>query len=100
MLTDDARVYLATHFRSKRDALLKQRDLDRQTVRRNITNFEQAEKVVGYHNMFKAECDYMVALAHAHADGVKKAYALDGQPLTQQAIDNEIMPEVEKILSH
>src|ERR1039458_5143137 len=99
MLSADARVYLATHFRKRRDELLKQRDINRQTVSRNIINFEDAEKVVGYLNMFQPDCDFISGLAHAHAEAVQKAYELDGQPITQHIIDQEIMPEVERILN-
>jgi uncharacterized protein (TIGR02391 family) len=99
MLHGDSSVYLATHFRSKQDALLKKREIDRQTVSRNIINFEDAEKVVGYLNMFQPDCDFMAGLAHAHAEAVLKAYELEGQPLTQKIIDTEIMPQVEKILA-
>lgn len=98
MLSADASVYLVTHFRKRRDELLKQRDINRQTVSRNIINFEDAEKVVGYLNMFQPDCDFISGLATAHAEAVQKAYELEGQPLTQRVIDEEIMPEVEKIL--
>ena len=98
MLNGDASVYLATHFRKRRDELLKQRDINRQTVSRNIIHFEDAEKVVGYLNMFQPDCDFISGLAHAHAEAVQKAYELDGQLMTQHVIDQEIMPEVDRIL--
>jgi pyrimidine deaminase RibD-like protein len=98
VLSNDAKVYLETLFRKRRDELLKQREIDRRTTWRNIIHFEDAEKVVGYINMFQPDCDFISRVAHAHADAVEKAYALDDQLLTQEVIDRELMPEVEKIL--
>ncbi len=98
MLSKDARVYLETLFRKRRDEFLKRREIDRQTTWRNIINFEDAERVVGYINMFQPDCEFISKLAHAHAEAVEKAYALDGQLLTQEVLDRELMPEVEKLL--
>jgi pyrimidine deaminase RibD-like protein len=98
LLSADASVYLATYFRKRRDELLRQRSINRKTVSRNIINFEEAEKVVGYLNMFQPDCDFISGVANAHAEAVQKAYELDGQPMTQRVIDQEIMLEVEKIL--
>jgi pyrimidine deaminase RibD-like protein len=99
MLSGESSVYFATYFRRKRNALLKQREINRKTVSRNIINFDEAVKVVGYLNMFQPDCDFISGMAQAHAEAAQKAYELDGQPLTQQIIDTEIMPEVEKILA-
>ena len=99
MLDGGSSVYFATYFHGKRNALLKQREVNRKTVCRNIINFDEAVKVVGYLNMFQPDCDFISGMAQAHAEAAQKAYELDGQPLTQQIIDTEIMPEVEKILA-
>jgi uncharacterized protein (TIGR02391 family) len=99
VLNGDASVYLATVFRSKKDALQKRREIDRKTVSRNMTNFEQAEKVVGYLNMFQPDGEFIAGVAHAWADAVHGAYGVANQPLTQKIIDSEIMPQVEKLLT-
>jgi uncharacterized protein (TIGR02391 family) len=86
MLTGDAKQYVETFVRRRRDELLKQRDTDRAQVKRGLTDFQ-------------LDCDYMVGLARAHFEAVRKAYELEGQTLTQQIVDYEIMPQVAKILT-
>jgi uncharacterized protein (TIGR02391 family) len=99
MLTGDAERYFDTFVRKRRDELLRQRKTDRETVGGGLVNFEDAAKRAGYTGMFKPDCDFIAGQAHAHAEGVQKAYESIGQPLTQEIIDTEIMPHVEGILS-
>jgi uncharacterized protein (TIGR02391 family) len=98
MLSGEASLYMTTFFRSRRDALLKQREKDRVNVKTGLIHFEDAEKRVGYIGMFQPDCDFLVGLAKAHVEAVQKGYELDGQPITEHVIDREIMPGVEKIL--
>jgi uncharacterized protein (TIGR02391 family) len=98
MLTGDAKLYFDTFVRKRRDELLNQRKTDRETVGGGLVNFEDAAKRAGYTGMFQPDRDFMAGQAHAHAEGVQKAYENIGQPLTQQIIDTEIMPQVERIL--
>jgi uncharacterized protein (TIGR02391 family) len=99
MLTGDGKRYFETFVRKRRDELLKQRETDRKTVGGGLVNFEDAAKRAGYTGMFKPDCDFIAGQAYAHAEGVQKAYENLGQPLTQQIIDYEIMPHVERILA-
>jgi len=99
VLTGNANVYLASVFRGKKAALQKQLEIDRKTAWRNITDFEQAGRVVGYLNLFQPDGVFITGLAHAWADAVQRAYSIEDQPLTQEIIDSEIMPEVDKLLA-
>jgi uncharacterized protein (TIGR02391 family) len=99
VLTGDGKRYFDTFVRKRRDELLKQRETDRKTVGGGLVNFQDAEKRAGYIGMFKPDSDFIAGQAYAHAEGVQKAYENLGQPLTQQIIDYEIMPQVERILA-
>jgi hypothetical protein len=99
MLSGDARVYLATHFRSARDELLRKRDVDLANVAGGVTDFQSGISGVRYQTMFQPHCHFMVGLARAHADATLKAYEFDGSPLTHAIVDSEVMPEVKKILN-
>ena len=99
MLMGDASLYYDTFVKKRRDELLKQRDHDRQIIRGGLVNFEDAEARTGNHGMFKPDCDFMAGLARAHVDGMIGAYELEGKPITEHVIDNEIMPNVKKTLS-
>jgi pyrimidine deaminase RibD-like protein len=99
MLTGDGAFYMATLFRGKRTALEKQYEINRTTVSRNMTRFEQAEKIVGHLNMFRPDGEFIAGLAHAWADAMQKGYEIENLLITQAVIDSEIMPGVRKLLT-
>ena len=87
-------LFMATLFRGKGTALEKQYEINRTTVSRNMTRFEQAEKVVGHLNMFRPDVEFIAGLAHAWADAMQKGYEIENLLITQAVIDSEIMPGV------